>query len=91
MAVRSTQEALEISAINPGKVRSTQEALQISVTRSAIDKVRSTQEALLISVTAPIVAISYPISPPAISGIGPKDFTMSMVNVVGETAPTDST
>src|SRR5579864_5609042 len=31
------------------------------------------------------MAITYPLTPPAISGIGPRDFTMSQVNVVGET------
>lgn len=29
--------------------------------------------------------ITYPLSPPAITGIGPENFTMSEVNVVGET------
>jgi hypothetical protein len=30
------------------------------------------------------MSISYPLTPPAISGIGPEDFTLAMQNVVGE-------
>jgi hypothetical protein len=30
------------------------------------------------------MAIAYPLSPPAIAGLGPQDFTLSEVNVVGE-------
>jgi len=40
---------------------------------------------LQISVTSPIMGISYPITPPAIAGIGPQNFSMTEVNVVGET------
>jgi hypothetical protein len=87
MAERSTQEATSISAVvSTGDLRSTQEALSISaVVPSAIAKFHGTQEATLISVTAPIMGITYPVSPPAISGIGPLDFTLSEVHVVGET------
>lgn len=46
--------------------------------------VRSTQEVLLLSIPYTPVPISYPLSPPAISGLGPQDFTMTEVNVVGE-------
>src|SRR5689334_16382547 len=66
MAQRATQEVVQISAINAGKIRTTQEVIQISV-------------------TAPLMGISYPVTPPAISGIGPQDFTLSELNVVGET------
>lgn len=31
------------------------------------------------------MAIAYPLSPPAIAGIGPQDFTLSEINVAGET------
>lgn len=31
-----------------------------------------------------MTAIAYPISPPAIAGIGPQDFTLAMENIVGE-------
>jgi hypothetical protein len=62
--------------------RTTQEALLVSATSSG--KVRTTQEALLISVTNSIMTLAYPLSPPAISGIGPEDFTMTELNVVGE-------
>jgi hypothetical protein len=64
-------------------VRSTQEVLLISSRGSS--KVRSTQEVLLISAPYTPLGISYPITPPAISGIGPQDFTITEVNVVGET------
>jgi len=47
--------------------------------------VRSTQEVLLISIPYTPLGINYPLTPPAISGIGPQDFTMTEVNVVGET------
>lgn len=63
--------------------RSTQETLLIS--SRGTSRVRSTQEATLFSLTVPFVTITYPLTPPAISGIGPQDFTMSEVNVVGET------
>src|SRR5579871_4568447 len=64
--------------------RSTHEALVASITNTA-GNIRSTHEALLISVTTPFTVISYPVSPPAIPGIGPQDFTLTEVNVVGQT------
>lgn len=63
-------------------VRVTQTALLISA--PAPSKVRVTQAAILISAGIPTVSITYPVSPPAISGLGPQEFTMSEVNVVGE-------
>jgi hypothetical protein len=84
MATRSTHEATVVSAINAGSTRSTHEALLASV-KTGVGKTRSTHEALLISVTAPVVGINYPLTPPAIAGIGPQDFTMTEDNVVGET------
>ena len=85
MAQRATHEALVISAINSGNTRSTHEALLISNSNGAAGNVRSTHEAILISVTAPIVGITYPLTAPSISGLGPQDFSMHEVNVVGET------
>ena len=86
MAVRSTREDVLISSGSAGHVRSTRESLLISTLGStATAHVRSTRESLLISVTKPIMAIAYPILPPAITGIGPMDFTLTEVNVVGET------
>lgn len=65
-------------------VRSTQEVLLIS-SRGA-SNVRSTQEVLLISVPfIDVTPFTYPLSPPAISGIGPQDFTLTEENVIGET------
>jgi hypothetical protein len=84
--LQSTQEVLEISAQNSGAVQSTQEVLEISaVVPTAVAGVESTQEVLQISVTSPLLGINYPISAPAIAGIGPQDFSMTMANVVGET------
>lgn len=64
-------------------VRSTQEVLLISSRGTSL--VRSSQEVLLISTPVTPMAITYPLTPPAISGIGPEDFMMTAVNVVGET------
>lgn len=85
MAVRSTQEPLQISALpGSGNVRSTQEALQISA-HAVVGAVRSTQEALQFSVTAPIMSITYPLNPPNIAGLGPQTVKFRMVDLVGET------
>lgn len=65
-------------------VRATQEVLLISVRGTGF--LRTTQEVLLIStpyILAP-VAITYPLTPPAIAGLGPQDFSMTEDNVVGE-------
>ncbi|HEV3511991.1 MAG TPA: hypothetical protein VGS05_09835 [Candidatus Sulfotelmatobacter sp.] len=65
-------------------IRSTHEAALVSLSNGA-GAIRSSHESFLISVTAPLVGITYPLTAPAISGLGPQDFTMSEVNVVGET------
>jgi hypothetical protein len=65
-------------------IRSTHEATLVSAISSA-GKVRTSHEATLISVTEPIVTITYPLNPPSITGIGPQNFTLRQVNVVGET------
>lgn len=62
--------------------RSTHEATVISAGNPGLT--RSTHEALLISVTIPIVGINYPLTPPAIAGLGPQDFSLTAINVVGE-------
>ena len=64
-------------------VRSTQEVLLISSRSPSL--LRSSQEVLLISIPYTPLAITYPVSPPAIAGLGPQDFTMTEMNVVGET------
>jgi hypothetical protein len=64
-------------------VRSTQEVLLVSSRGPSL--VRSSQEVLLISVPVAPLAITYPLTPPAISGLGPQDFVMTAVNVIGET------
>lgn len=85
MVQRLTHEAELISAGNPSEIHLTHEATLISVTRSGVPRTRLTHEATLISVTAPVMGLNYPLTPPAIAGIGPQDFSMEMVNVVGET------
>lgn len=85
MALRDTQDALLIEApLASGSLRVTQDALLIEATPSGVGNLRDTQDALLFEIDAPTVSIPYPITPPAISGIGPQDFTMSMMSVVGE-------
>lgn len=64
-------------------VRTTQEVALLS--SRGTSKVRTSQEVLLISVPFTPLGITYPLSPPAISGIGPQDFSITEVNVVGET------
>jgi hypothetical protein len=63
-------------------VRTTQETLLISSRGTSL--LRTTQEVLLISVPNPL-PLTYPLSPPAISGIGPQDFVLTAANVVGLT------
>lgn len=83
MAVRSTQETELVSSRGSSKVRSTQETLLVSSRKPS--SVRSTQEILLISVPLFSVGITYPLTAPAISGLGPQDFSLIEVNVIGET------
>jgi hypothetical protein len=66
-------------------IRVTQAALLIEVPTVGTSKLRATQAALLFEIPVPPVTYSYPLTPPQIAGIGPQDFTMGMVNVVGET------
>lgn len=82
MTVRSTHESTLVSSGGVGKTRSTHESVLISCGKPGTT--RSTHESVLISVTAPTVAITYPLTPPALAGLGPQDLTLQMVNVVGE-------
>jgi hypothetical protein len=64
-------------------VRVSQNALIVQTPRTS--KVRVSQNALIVFVPyTPGMSITYPLTPPAISGIGPQDITLQMVNVVGE-------
>ena len=83
MSVRVTQAELLVSSANPSHVRVTQAELLVSSANPS--HVRVTQAALLISASYSPMGITYPLTPPVISGIGPQDFTMSGVSVVGET------
>ena len=62
-------------------VRVTQSPLLVSSRSSSL--VRITQAALLISIPYNPMAITYPLTPPAV--LGPQDFTLTELNVVGET------
>jgi hypothetical protein len=62
--------------------RATQEATLISSGSPGLT--RSTHEALLISLTIPTVGIAYPLTAPAIAGLGPQDFSLTAINVIGE-------
>jgi hypothetical protein len=65
-------------------IRDTQDTLIAEVPSLGTGQVRVTQDALLFEVPTTPVTLSYPLTPPAISGIGPQDFTLGMQNVVGE-------
>jgi hypothetical protein len=62
-------------------VRVTQSPLLVSSRSSSL--VRITQAALLISIPYNPMAITYPLTPPAV--LGPQDFTLTELNVIGET------
>ena len=64
-------------------LRDTQDCLIFEVPPAG--HLRDSQDCLIFEVpVTPTSVIAYPISPPAISGIGPQDFTLGQQNVVGE-------
>lgn len=63
-------------------LRVTQAALLFEVPTVATAHLRVTQAALLFEIPVPPVTYAYPLTPPAAPG--PQEFTMGMVNVVGE-------
>src|SRR5580704_7197171 len=65
-------------------IRDTQDCLLFEVPTLATSRVRDTQDCLFFEIPIPPVSLTYPLSPPAISGIGPQDFTMDLQNIVGE-------
>jgi hypothetical protein len=66
-------------------IRDTQDCLLFEVPTLAASKVRDSQDSLLFEIPfTPVIPITYPISPPAIAGIGPQDFQMALQNLVGE-------
>src|SRR5208282_6556655 len=86
MALRDTQDALIIEApTSSGKLRVTQDVLIIETSVTGFGHIRDTQDVLIFEIPAPTSMITYPITPPAISGIGPQDLLLQMVNVVAET------
>lgn len=66
-------------------IRITQAALLYEVPTVGTSHLHITQAALLFEIPVPPVTYAYPLTPPQIAGIGPQDFSLGMVNVVGET------
>jgi hypothetical protein len=66
-------------------IRDTQDCLIFEVPTVGTGGIRDTQDCLIFEVPIPVSSIVYPVTPPAITGIGPQDFTLAMVNDVGET------
>jgi len=65
-------------------IRDTQDVLIFEVPSVGTGLVRDTQDVLIFELPIEPVGLNYPLTPPAIAGIGPQDFTLSMQNVVGE-------
>jgi len=66
-------------------VRDTQDSLLFEVPTLGTGHVRDTQDSLLFEVPyIPVIPITYPLTPPAIAGIGPQDFTLALKDLVGE-------
>ncbi len=84
MALRDTQDVLLVEAGTTGKLRVSQDVL-ILEGPTASGHIRDTQDVLIFEVSPTVMAITYPLTPPAIAGIGPQDFSMTEQNVVGET------
>lgn len=86
MPLRDTQDVLIVETPTAsGHLRVSQDVLIIETSVTGTGHIRDTQDVLIFEVEAPITMISYPITPPAISGIGPKDIVMRLVAVVAET------
>ena len=68
-------------------LRDTQDSLIFEVPTLGVGHLRDTQDSLIFEVPIiNMVPITYPLTPPAISGIGPQDFNMALQNLVGENA-----
>ena len=65
-------------------IRDTQDCLLFEVPTLGTSHLRDTQDCLLFEMPVPPVSLTYPLTPPAISGIGPQDFTMDLQNIIGE-------
>lgn len=65
-------------------IRVTQADFIGEVPTLAASKMRITQAALIFEVPTIPTPFTYPISLPVITGIGPKDFTLNLKNIVGE-------
>jgi hypothetical protein len=65
-------------------LRDTQDCLVFEATSLGTTHVRVTQDCLIFEVPFIPVPFTYPLTPPAISGIGPQEFTIALENIVGE-------
>lgn len=68
-------------------IRDTQDCLLFEVPTLGVGNIRDTQDCLLFEIPfAIVIPISYPVAPPAITGLGPKEFNLTLQNLVGENA-----
>lgn len=65
-------------------IRDTQDCLIFEVSTLGTAHLRDTQDSLIFEIAIANMSLAYPLTPPAISGIGPQDFTLAMQNVIGE-------
>jgi len=66
-------------------IRDTQDCLIFEVPTLGAGLIRDTQDSLIFEIPyTPVIPITYPVLPPAISGIGPSDFNMALSIKVGE-------
>jgi hypothetical protein len=65
-------------------IRDTQDCLIFEVSTLATGRLRDTQDCLIFEEPFVPLPFTYPLTPPAIAGIGPQDFTLALQNVVGE-------
>lgn len=65
-------------------VRIDQAVLMFEVPTLGTGLARVDQAALMFEIPFTPVPFNYPLTPPAIAGIGPQDFTLALENVVGE-------
>jgi hypothetical protein len=86
VAIRDTHDSLlfEVPTVGTGLLRDTHDSLLFEVPTVGTGLLRDTHDSLLFEVPIPTVTLVYPLTPPAIAGIGPQDFTLGLNPVVGE-------
>jgi hypothetical protein len=67
-------------------LRDTQDILVVEVDSVGAGNIRVSQDVLVFEIDAPTsMSLTYPLTPPAISGIGPQTLKFTMMDLVGET------